>query len=544
MAIGVAVLGLMAAGGEPPAGSVHALAFVNDPLSHGVLGDGLLSLDEAIRLHNGTLLSAQLSPGELAQLSLIPGTGTTTFVSWIDIDGTNTPLITVEQDLTPIANTTWGLLIKGFGDLPVLDFSGPGLQHGLRAPTNALVLQDLVLSGGVYGVDVVQTDASGQPGVVLSNVRFEDHAQFGLRVTALTAGGAGRVILERCRFENVHSAVEVDESGSNRISIFEAHEVDVAGASFGISATVGAGGSTRYTFDRVTIDAVTAGIRIQRGPTANRPAYVEGSFVRVRALDAVDIDCHSAGTTWLQLHLWNVRSTGGGDAMIVGPGAVFGDLTDFVVEGNFGVSSAGGPAPITIHNLRGRNSYAAVSPFVGQVMAMRESRFDGGGLLVLGSAPLFASDCCFVGATLVASASSPLQLANCFAPVLGPSVTSWSPSPVEHLGSMSITPESVALGASVTFVAELPPGLVGYFALGFTDPTPTELQPGLWAYVDLAQFAFAPGSYQLQQSFTWNTPASIVFLGTDLTVQMVVLPGTVASAPWVQLPPGRRFVLQ
>jgi hypothetical protein len=70
-------------GGPSGAPSFHAIAFVNDPLSHGTLGDGLLSLNEAILLHNGTLLPSQLSAAEAAQLSLIPGTGNTSDVTWI-----------------------------------------------------------------------------------------------------------------------------------------------------------------------------------------------------------------------------------------------------------------------------------------------------------------------------------------------------------------------------------------------------------------------------------------------------------------------------
>ncbi|MEC7726879.1 MAG: hypothetical protein VYD05_15260, partial [Planctomycetota bacterium] len=60
---------------SPPA--FHQIAFVNDVLSHGAVGDGYLSLNEAIRLHNGTLPVAQLSTAEQAQVSLLPGSVTT-----------------------------------------------------------------------------------------------------------------------------------------------------------------------------------------------------------------------------------------------------------------------------------------------------------------------------------------------------------------------------------------------------------------------------------------------------------------------------------
>ena len=91
-AFATVLVGMLAAGhaGPPP---FHAVAFVNDPLSHGTVGDGLLSLNEAILLHNGQLAYTALSPAEQQQLSLIPGTGSTTDVTWIDIDSANTPVI-------------------------------------------------------------------------------------------------------------------------------------------------------------------------------------------------------------------------------------------------------------------------------------------------------------------------------------------------------------------------------------------------------------------------------------------------------------------
>nr|MBP8301503.1 hypothetical protein [Planctomycetota bacterium] len=63
----------LAGGGPVPAGApagpaFHAVADVTDPLSHGVLGDGLLSLNEAIQLHNGTLLWSQLSAAEQSEI--------------------------------------------------------------------------------------------------------------------------------------------------------------------------------------------------------------------------------------------------------------------------------------------------------------------------------------------------------------------------------------------------------------------------------------------------------------------------------------------
>lgn len=539
-------LAAMAGGGVPEAPpGYHAVAFINDPLSHGTLGDGLLSLNEAILLHNGQLLFAQLSAAEQAQLSLIPGTGTTTDVTWIDIDGNNTPVITVQQDLAPVLDTSFGLLIKGFGDRPVLDFSGPGITRGLLVPANSMSVQDLVFAGGPFGMDVTQTDVSGQAGCTLQNVRFEGHAQFGLRVVATSPGGVGRVILEQCDFVNCPTAIVHDESGPSRTSIFEAHEVDIVGASTGFDATLGSAGSTRYTFDRVTIDASVRGLRIARPPTASRSAFLEGSFVRIRAPQCALLPMHATGLTWVQLHLWDLRAPPGGTALQIGaPGeAWFGDLSEMIVDGDATFAGGGTTQPIRLQNLRCRNGAVVLATSATQTMTLDASRFDACAVTTAGTGPVAVAGSCFVGGSLAGSASAPLQLSGCHALNPGAFVQHVQPLPGAQLGSLAIVPEDVSVGGTVQFVPDLPPGLVGVMALGFTDPTPT-LVPPFHLYFDPLGYVMAPGAYLLQQSFTWAVPASPVFVGSDLVVQLAVLSLGVTPAPWLQLPPPRRFVLQ
>ena len=198
---------LLAFGGElPPApdrtGMVHSVGRINDPLSHGLVGDGFLSLNEAIRLHNGTLLATQLSAAEAAQIQLIPGTGAQTFLAWANFDGSSTPVVTIQQDLDPIVETTYGFYISSDNEPTQLDFSTNPGTHGLRVPANSFQMRDIILSGGQYGLDVTQTDVSGYAGVALDHVHFENQVQFGLRVRTTTPNAVGRVYLEGCTFTN------------------------------------------------------------------------------------------------------------------------------------------------------------------------------------------------------------------------------------------------------------------------------------------------------------------------------------------------------
>lgn len=543
MAIAATALCLLAAAGERPA--FHAVAFVNDPLSHGVLGDGLLSLNEAILLHNGQLALAQLSAAEQAQLSLIPGTGSTTDVTWIDIDAANTTVITIQQNLAPVLDTSFGLLIKGFGGRPILDFSGANVTQGLVVPANSVSLQDLVFAGGPFGVDVTQTDASGQAGATLGNVRFENQAQFGLRVHAVTANGVGRVVLQNCEFEGVPSAILHDESGSGRTTIFECYDLFVRGAAVGFDGVLGGGGSTRFSFDRVDIEASTLGLRLQRPSGANRTALLEGDFVRIRAPSCAEFACHPTALTWAVLRLWDLQAGPGGTALHLGNAgdAWFGEVSELDCIGSVRLAAGGASQPIALTNLRVANSPVVFATSATQSMTLDAARMDNCAVTATGSGPVVVTDSNFLGGSLAGTATAPFVLAGSFAPSAGAHVQASSPVPTANLGRMSIAPENVQAGGSVTFQADLPVGLLGLFVLGATPSAPL-LSPPFRVFVDPSSYAFWPGAFVLQQSATWQIPAGVQFLGLDFTVQMVVLPGAGMQAPWLQMPPGRRFVLR
>ncbi|MGB3967127.1 MAG: hypothetical protein WBO45_10370, partial [Planctomycetota bacterium] len=206
---------------------------------------------------------------------------------------------------------------------------------------------------------------------------------------------------------------------------------------------------------------------------------------------------------------------------------------------------AGGAAgqPVALANWRCRNGAVTFATSAAQTVTVSESRFDNCAVTTAGSGPIAVTGSCFAAGSLAGTPAAPFVLTDCFAPGAGANVQVTSPVPVQQLGSMSIAPENVLAGGSVTFHADLPPGLVGLFVLGFTPGAPL-LAPPFRVYVDPTNYVLWPGAYALQQTATWQVPAGVQFVGIDLTVQMVVLPGAGMQAPWLQMPPGRRFVLQ
>ena len=133
----------------------HSIAEVNDPLSHGTLGDNLLSLNEAIQLYNRTITVAQLSPSEIMQLG-----GLGTDIAWARIDASYVPTITIETDLDVILDWPHGLLIEGYNGEAVLDFTHSTGSHGFRSMSNFCNWRNLEIVGGTYGIDLQQSNAA------------------------------------------------------------------------------------------------------------------------------------------------------------------------------------------------------------------------------------------------------------------------------------------------------------------------------------------------------------------------------------------------
>ena len=136
-------------------------ANVNDPMSHGMLGDGLLSLDEAIRLANGTLTMAQLSAAEQAQV-----TGTGMVVEAIAVDPMTTPMIMVQAPLTDVM----GMGMMGGPRLTItgMGMGGPGmnmvmLQGGTNAHVLALRSHHVTVMGFQFMGGQVGVDAAMMP---------------------------------------------------------------------------------------------------------------------------------------------------------------------------------------------------------------------------------------------------------------------------------------------------------------------------------------------------------------------------------------------
>jgi hypothetical protein len=530
---------LLAGGGDTA--SYHAVAHINDSRSHGQVGDNLLSLQEAIQLHNGTLLVTHLSAAEANQLSLIPGTGSNTDITWADIDGASNPVITIEQDLDPIADTGFDFRIQGVNNAPVLDFSGANLTRGFRATTSAVSFENLVLSGGSYGIDVSQADASGQSGAVLDRILFDGQTQFACRCTGGTANGTGRLVVSNCQFFNVPVAIVHAELPAGRATDFEVRDMTARNVGTAIQATIGPGGTANLTFERCDLEATGTAVRIIRPTGADRVAHLAGTHLRLRGSAGLRIDMTTQALTELTLRMLDIDVPGIALNTTIG-NQTYGTIEDSILLGSVTLGTAYAPAPLEARNVQFRNGQVVLGSATNGLHLV-DARMVGSSVAAL-TGTTQAVGCSFEGITFQTGLSASLDCEACYFPNPPSGANVIHPLPAPHLGSMSIAPEIVAIGTTVDLRADLPGGLLGMFLLGFTDHAPQLLPAPLHVYSIPSLTFLVPGIVSSQQVSSWMVPNHTAFLGFDLIAQIAVLPGPNVLAPPIHFPPGRRFVLR
>ena len=530
--------------GAAPA-AFHQIAFVNDTLSHGTVGDAYLSLNEAIQLHNGTLSVTQLSIAEQLQVTLLPGS-VTTDVTWIDIDSEAIPTITMQQDLESIVNTPFGLFIRGAGGKVTFDLSAPGVTRGIHSTSSSLVIQGLKFVGGAGGIEVLQADATGQPGCTVIDCIFENQSQFGLRVHGGLVGGVGRLIVEDCVFDNVPDAVAFDETAADRTTIFEARDVRIDNATNGFDFDCGPSGTARFTLDRCEVSCTGTGVDVATASTNGRSTLVEGVHLRVRAPLCARIEAPSDTVTWAQCSMWSLLAPPGGVALELGAlgDQIYGDLNELQCDGDVTIATGGAPLPLRVRNARFRDGAVSLSTTAAQPLSVTESRFQACVVESAGTDAVTFDGCSAEGGSFgAATAAGLLQASGCYLANPGAGATTTGGLSQPQLGSLRVSPDDVAVGGAVQLQFDLPPGLVGAAALGLVPAFLPIYPPPFYVYMDPGSIVFLPGIYSGQQVAAWQAPNQPALTGAQLVAQAVVLPLT-AVAPATQLPPGWRFELR
>ena len=522
---------------SPGAVAPHSVAEVNDPMSHGVVGDNLLSLNEAIQLFNRTLTTAQLSPSEAAQLS-----GAGADIAWARIDASFVPNITVEQDFDVLINWPHGLLIEGYNGRAQLDFSGPNVNHGFRSNCDFCNWRNLEIYGGPYAIDITQADAAFG-GTVVQNVTFDGQQQYAIRIGAAPTPGWNRLIVGDCVFVNVATAITFDGSVADRTSVLAVLDSRFVATSTAIDCLLGVGGQATYLFENLIVTGAGTGIRIQRPAGADRPVLLEATHLDVTATDCFAYEGLAGASSNLQLRMLDLTSSGAGTALSRTPpgGEITGVLHDCTVSGDAVIETGGAAVDLDVQNLRMASGNVTFGTTAPSPLSVSQSRFDNCSVSTSGQRQVAFTDCCFVTGSLQGTNLAPVETSASFASAtIGAHVNQAGAVPSAQLGSMNLSPTLPAFGGSLSLVPDLPQGMVGFFVLGVAAPV-SEPLPGVRAYCDMITAQVVTVFVQLQQPTVIPIPVNFSLLGTDWMGQIVVLPGPGMQAPDIQAPPGGRF---
>lgn len=532
-------------------------ATVNDSRSHGTVGDAFLSLDEAIRLGNGTLTVGALSAQERAQLA---GIGTLTT---IEVHAATTASITLERELSPITGVPGGganLRINGVannGAWPTLEAGTFNYAFALR--TNRAEIRRFVVHGGRVGIDA-DTTANLTLGVygIAADMSFSGQIEAGLRLRNPSDQAARRLLLKirRCRLDTLPIGIDVrSDSDFGNIDL-EGEWLTFSGCGTCVDIqSVGQGGRHQWQCFRSDMVGGDYCVRLHR-TFGNDSEWllraVYGDYFARRTAFELD-GSTTAGDCVFHHHQINVRGgLGSGDyALWTKPVGGRFDLhsSENVYEGNILVQS-GRLSPRTWFNNDHFTNGTISMSVAGVRPEMQWNTFTATPITVLATN---AQSLNFVDSEFVRSpindltASGTTTLNRCF---LASSSTSsnvvvQNSNPAQWIGRASVTPDDPPPGGYVDLGVDLQPNTAALWWLGYSEPRPTTTNYPFRYYLEVASAVAVPILFVGQTRLRLSIPNQPYLVGIEFHAQPVVLPTAGQSyMPLVSMPRGGRFLIQ
>ncbi len=517
----------------------HAVATINDPRSHGQIGDNFLSLNEAILLHNRQLNTSQLSATEQLQISFIGGD-----IALADIDTTQVQTVTLERDLDPIINLPHGFNVRASPFIGTIDI---GTTNGFLVDSDFCDFRRVVIRGGTTAIRVAQRDTFY--GSTFEGVRFEGQTVSAVHVYLVNNDGETRLSFEGCTFVNLPTAVRIDDLGLNRRGEILMRGCLFDGGNEGFVLNLGGGATpgTRYNLrlDRSTFQNQTiAGLMVRRlSPLADREVVLDlFDMVSRNVPIGVWVDGHPTARTEALVRMADL--TGSTTSLwLGGPGTnTTIAVQDSTFAGGLGLS---GKTTVALDNVRQVGGALALDTAAGTTLTVTQSAFNNVTAAVTGGSAAAFSECRFDGGTIRGTTTALVAISNSYTSTLslGQNATATASIPNAQLGSTRVTQQEVPVGQNVDLDHDLPPGFFGFwlFGLGKDDPT---LQVGLRLYIEPATFYVYPGVWRGQGRVPFPTPNSTALRGLNLVMQMLVGHDVGIRGPRLQLAPGGRVTLR
>lgn len=512
------------------------VAMVDDPSSPGTLGDQHLSLDEAIRLCNGTLTPAQLSAAELARLS--GGVAPTE----IRVDGMMTPTITLQQPLSTLDGPPGiDVMLMGMGPRPVIDAGG--LPVALHIRSNQVMVQNLRIQGGQVGVRIaglVTTTMNRM--VMLDEVEVTGQSAIGVEAAAAGMMAMTPVMLQHSHVHGMPTAIRIDDQSNGGQVMFNAEWVDLDNVQLGVDLFCGASGNmTMCRMFRCTMSSGTQLLKVRRGATNDSrimAMLVGGDFHT--SGDTIDAQGNDIVETAVHVHHSIIQPDAGRKAFLVGPQNARIDfhISENIVYGDIDVQEGRLNRRLWAWNNVFHDGVLSFSN-LGTPTSYRWNRFQNCTIRALPSnaSRLLITSSEFDGCTLDGqSALGGIELENCFstATSLSGNALDSFPAPSRWLATSFGSNETPSVGSYVDLTLDIPDGIAGAWQFGLTDKNVVLTQEPFRFYANQALVVFLPGVFVLRTTMRLPIPNAPALVGLEMYAAPVTAPyrGQTWPAPY------------
>ncbi|MCK5943720.1 MAG: hypothetical protein KAI24_17180 [Planctomycetes bacterium] len=529
-----------------------AVANVDDPQSHGTVGDALLSLDEAIRLANGTLPVSNLSVQEQARIS---GTGA---VTTIRIDALTTPTITLQSPLTDVVGQGMAVgrvCIEGMASAngkPVL--AGGANSHALMLTRHLVTVRGLRFEAADVAIRAQMPAMAGPMAEMpmVMNCEFDGQTTYGVELLA-TGTDETMLMVRDSRLTNMPVGFRIDDQTNNGRIMSENENLEFDGVGVGCEAFEGgAGMQTMFALWRSTfVNGARLG-KVTRSPTSGKLFMFRIVYVDATCSDHV-IECvgEPAGNTMIHHHHGDWTAGPGKYALYTHPRTAQFDVHGSEMTFHSDVYIAANTATARVwHQNNNYLNCAITLDCDGALPNLVWNRYDGCTITVpplarspvdLRACELFNTDCDSQ------SFLAPIDLDGCYRTggALTGFATEQNAAPQAFLGTTSVTPREPQVGTSVTLAADLPFGVALAWDFVPAYQRPNTSQEPVRFYGDPALAVVLPAIVIFQSSLSVPIPNSPNLINLEFYVQGVAFPLLGQSyVPAYHLPRGERITLR
>ena len=522
------------ASSQGPTGSAN----VNDPQSHGSVGDSKLSLDEAIQLANGSLSIGSLSPAEQARVS---GSGT---VTEILVDCAITPIITIQAPLTNLTGplpATGMVTVTGIsagGNMPVLD--GGTQATILLMGSRALVVNGFRFENGGVAIDAkMPAPANPVTGMAMvAHCEFEAQSSAAVQLRG-TGTDKTRLMVRDCSMSNMPLGYRLDDQTSNGQLMSENERITMDGVTLGCDAFEGGFGQvTMWALWRSSFVNGETLAKSRRSPTATQ--LIMFRIVHSDATcygDVIDMEGTTAGTSMIHHHHGDWVAGAGKKCLWTHPRSAQFDVhgSEMVFDGDL-IIAGGTTSPRFWHQNNQYTNCSITFDIDGALPNLLWNNYDNCSITVppLARSPVVIRDS-HMSNTNIDSQSflAPISVSGCYrvGGALNGFVSESTPAPSLFLGTTEVTPQDPQVGTSLTLSADLPSGIILFWDIATSYSRPVTSQEPVRFYGDPATAVILPAVAIYQSTLTIPIPNAAGLIGLEFYAQGIAVP-----LPWIAMP--------